>query len=181
MNHINKFILFVVANGILLLIIGFFVRNDFDVEREIIIPKSETQVFRYIKFLKNQEHFLEWIKKDAKIKKAYLGIDGQPGFVVLWESKEKKIGKLKQELVSVTENDRIQTKFHLDTPFQLDAKTVLKTEFISNNFTRVSWKIHGNFNYPSNLKLLFVDMNLMLGTPLEVSLKNLKTSLQYSN
>ncbi len=178
MNHLNKVILFLLVNCFLLLIVGFFVRNDFDVEREIIIPKSEAHVFRYIKYLKNQEHFSVWIINDSNVKKVYRGIDGRPGFFVIWDNQNNKFGRVRQKLLRIIENEKILTKLHFDAPFQMDAKADFMTESVSENATKVKWKIHGNMSYPRNLALLFVDINMMLGTPLEASLKNLKSRLR---
>jgi len=48
----------------------------------------------------------------------------------------------------------------------------------NDSTTNVTWAIYGNMKYPTNLSLLFMDMDAMLGKDLSGGLSNLKTILE---
>jgi hypothetical protein len=45
----------------LLLVVALFIPREYLIRREIIIERSASEVFNYIKFLENQDHFSKWI------------------------------------------------------------------------------------------------------------------------
>jgi uncharacterized protein YndB with AHSA1/START domain len=74
------------------LILALFGKNEFVIERETIINRPSQEVFNYIRFLKNAEHYNKWVMTDPNMKKAYRGTDGAPGFVYAWDSENKNVG-----------------------------------------------------------------------------------------
>ena len=46
------------------LVIALFVKKDYAVEREIIINRPASEVFDYVKYLKNQNNFSKWATMD---------------------------------------------------------------------------------------------------------------------
>jgi hypothetical protein len=81
------------------LIVAIFIKKDYAVEREIVINKPKTDVFDYIKYLKNQDNYSKWNKIDPNMKKAYTGTDGTVGFISAWESKDENVGVGEQEII----------------------------------------------------------------------------------
>ncbi|MBK7099818.1 MAG: SRPBCC family protein [Sphingobacteriales bacterium] len=177
--RILKKILIVV--GILIaipLIVALFVKKEYAVERKIVINKPKTEVFEYIKFLKNQDNYSKWNKIDPNMKKSYKGTDGTVGFVSAWESKNENVGVGEQEILKITEGERIDMKLRFKVPFEAQDDAYMMTEDAGNNQTKVRWGFKGAFPYPMNLMGLFMDMDKEVGGDLETGLQNLKTLLE---
>ena len=54
---------------LLLLIIALFTKRSYTIERSIIVSKPNNEVFNYVRFLKNQDHFNKWVMMDPNMKK----------------------------------------------------------------------------------------------------------------
>ena len=179
MNVLKKLLLFVVAIIAILLIAGLFVKKDYAIEREVVINRSEADVFKFVKMVKNQDSFSVWNKKDPSMKKEFKGNDGQVGFVYAWESDNKEVGKGEQEIVKIVEGDRIDFKLRFKEPFEAEDNAYFITEPVSENQTKVKWGFNGHMNYPMNMMLLMVDMEKEIGGALEAGLNDLKTFLEH--
>jgi uncharacterized protein YndB with AHSA1/START domain len=160
------------------LVVALFVKKDFAVEREVTINKPCNEVFEYIKLLKNQDHYSVWVMKDPNMKKEYKGIDGTVGFISSWDSQNKEVGKGEQEIVKITEGERIDSKLRFKVPFEAENDAYMATEKISNEQTKVKWGFKGAFPYPMNLMSLFVSMDKRVGPDLNTGLINLKNVLE---
>jgi hypothetical protein len=160
-----------------LLIIALFVKKDYTVEREIVINKPKAEVFDYIKYLKNQDNFSVWARKDPNMKKEYKGTDATVGFVSAWDG-DDEVGKGEQEIKSIKEGERIDYELRFIKPFESVAQAWLSTEAITPDQTKVKWGFAGKGKYPFNLIHLFMDMDKMLGGDLETGLQNLKAVLE---
>ena len=160
------------------LIIALFVKKDYAVERQITIGKPKQQVFDYIKFIKNQDNYSVWAKKDPAMKKKYKGTDGTAGFVSAWESENKEVGKGEQEIVKITDGERLDVKLRFKIPFEAQDDAYMITESTGENQTKVKWGFTGTMPYPFNLMCLFFDMDKEVGKDLEGGLANLKGILE---
>jgi hypothetical protein len=172
------FIGIIIALGgiiVLLLIIGLFVKKDYSVAKEIIVNKSKSVVFEYLKFLKNQNKFSVWASMDANMKTEYRGTDGTEGFVSVWESENKNVGKGEQEILKIVNGERIDYEIRFIKPFASTSWANMIVASANENQTRVYWEFTGKMKYPTNLTLLFMNMEKMVGNDLEKGLQNLKT------
>ncbi|MBK8444711.1 MAG: SRPBCC family protein [Sphingobacteriales bacterium] len=160
------------------LIVALFVKKDYAVEKEIVINAPKAEVFEYIKFLKNQDNYSKWNKIDPNMKKTYTGTDGTVGFISAWESKNENVGVGEQEILKITEGERIDTKLRFKAPFEAQDDAYMITEDAENNQTKVKWGFKGAFPYPMNLMGLFLNMDKEIGSDLETGLNNLKTILE---
>lgn len=160
------------------LIVALFVKKDYAVERDIVINKPKTEVFNYIKLLKNQDHYNKWATIDPKMKKTYRGTDGTVGFVSAWESENEEVGVGEQEIKKITEGERIDLELRFIKPFESTAPAFMTTETINENQTKVKWGFSGHMNYPMNLMMLFMDVEKMIGDDLQTGLGKLKTVLE---
>lgn len=160
------------------LIVVLFVKKDYAVEKEIVINKPKTEIFEYIKLLKNQDNYSKWNMIDPNMKKTYKGTDGTVGFVSAWESKNENVGVGEQEILKITEGERIDMKIRFKIPFEAQDDAYMITEDAGNNQTKVKWGFKGAFSYPMNLMGLFMDMDKKVGGDLETGLQNLKTLLE---
>ncbi len=160
------------------LIVALFVKKDYAVEKEIVINKPKTEVFDYIKFLKNQDNYSKWNRMDPNIKKTYRGTDGTVGFVSHWESENEEVGWGEQEIKKITEGERIDFELRFIKPFEATEPAFMKTKTVSENQTKVTWGFNGHMNYPMNLMMLFMDFEKMIGDDLQTGLGELKTQLE---
>jgi uncharacterized protein YndB with AHSA1/START domain len=160
------------------LIAAIFVKKDYLVQRQVTINKPKQEVFDYVKLLKNQDHYSKWASMDPAMKKSFTGMDGQPGFVSAWESDKDDVGKGEQEIKSIEEGKRINYELRFMEPFASTSPAFMTTESVDANSTKVTWAFSGHMSYPTNLMLVFMDMEKMIGSDLETGLKNLKNQLE---
>ncbi len=155
---------------------ALFVKNEYVIEREIVINKPKAEVFNYVKHLKNQEKFSKWVMLDPTKKTETRGNDGQVGFVYAWDSKDKSAGKGEQEIKNIIEGEKVDVEVRFERPFKNIARTPFTLESVSENQTKVKWGMIGRNKYPMNLMTLF--LGGVLGKDLEASLGNLKSILE---
>ncbi len=176
---IIKWILLGLASIIILMLVtALFIRKEYLIEREITINLPKTEVFEYIKYLKNQENYSVWASMDPEMKSEFRGTDGTVGFVSAWESNKEDVGKGEQEIIKIEEGNRIDYEIRFVEPFEDRGNTYLITESFGDSVTKVKWGYTGKMKYPVNIMMLFMNMEEMLGPDLEQGLSNLKTLLE---
>lgn len=178
MKNFKKALLII---GILItipLIAAMFLKNNYAVERKIVINKPKSEVFEYLKFLKNQDNFSKWATMDPDMKKSYRGKDGTVGFVSAWESTNEDVGQGEQEIEKITEGERIDYELRFIEPFESTEKAYMTTTTVAENQTAVTWGFTGHMAYPSNIWLLFLNFEEMIGGDLQTGLEKLKSELE---
>lgn len=171
MRIIKKILLFIVAIIALFLIVALFVSKDYKVEKSITINKPKTEIFNYIKSLKNQDNFSKWARLDPSMKKTSKGVDETVGFTTMWEGNDK-VGKGEQEIKKITEGQRMDFELRFEKPMKDVAQAYMTTDSIGVNQTLVKWGLTGHMTYPMNIMGLVMDK--MVGGDFEVGLANLK-------
>jgi uncharacterized protein YndB with AHSA1/START domain len=180
MNTIITILLVFAAIIAVCLIIALFTRREYEVEREVIINKPIHDVFSFIRYLKNQDHFSKWVMMDPMMKKDFRGTDGSVGFVYAWDG-NKKAGKGEQEIVNITDGKRVDVEVRFVKPFEGVAQTPFVTEALANDQTRLKWGMATRLKYPMNIMLLFMNMDKVLGKDIQSSLATLKAILENEN
>jgi hypothetical protein len=175
MKLFGKIILVIAILIAIPLILALFMKKEYAVEREITINKPQQEVFNYIRYLKNQDHYSYWVRMDPNMKKEFRGTDGAVGFVYGWDGNDEA-GKGEQEIIKVNEGLGIDVQVRFKRPMEGIAYTPITTTAVSAAQTKVSWKMTGVNTYPCNFMNLFVDN--MLGKDLEKSLVTLKSILE---
>lgn len=176
---ILKFVLIsVVAFVALVFIIALFTKKDYGVVCEVVINKPKTEVFEYVKLLKNQENFSVWANKDPGMKKEYRGTDGTVGFVSAWDSKNEDVGKGEQEIKKIIEGERIDYELRFIEPMSSSDLAFITFETVSDSQTKVKWGFSGKMKYPMNLVLLTMDIEGMIRKDFQDGLNNLKGILE---
>jgi hypothetical protein len=152
------------------LVAALFIKKEYTIESNVTIDKPKQEVFNYVKYLRNQEHYSKWVMMDPAMKKEFKGADGTVGFVYAWDSLRKDAGKGEQEIKGIIDGKRIDVEVRFERPFAGIAYTPISTESISENQTRVLWEMNGKNKYPMNfmnlflLKMLAKDMSTSLAT-----------------
>lgn len=157
---------------LIFLITAAFLKKEYVVEKSITINKPKSDIFNYIKYLKNQNEYSKWAKMDTGMKKVFTGTDATPGFVSAWESNNDKVGKGEQEIVKITEGEQVNYEIRFEKPMKDVAQSFMRTDSIAPDKTLVKWQISGHMPYPTNIMGLFMDK--MIGGDLDEGLQNLK-------
>ncbi|UTW68279.1 SRPBCC family protein [bacterium SCSIO 12643] len=177
MVMLKKIILAIVAIVALVLIVAAIVPSEYSVKREVVIQRSNQEVFDYIKYLKNQDNFSTWAQKDPNMEKTFTGEDGKVGFTSHWNSEVEDVGEGEQEIMKIEDGKRIDFQLRFIKPFEATDMAYMTTEDMGGQ-TKVVWGFDGNMPYPSNLMLLFMDFEQMLGPELQTGLNNLKSIME---
>jgi len=178
MKIIKIFVLIIVALASIVLVVAAISPNDYALKKDIVISKNNSEVFEYIKYIKNQENYSVWAKMDPAMKKEYKGTDGTVGFTSSWDSENKKVGKGEQEILKIADGERIDMELRFYEPFTATDTAYMITESVSEKETKVTWGFVGHMSFPMNILLLTMDMEKELGVPLQQGLENLKTILE---
>lgn len=150
--------------------------KEFAVEREIVIDRSKADTFAYLKFLKNQEVWGPWAKRDPNMKHEYQGTDGEVGFVSGWVSESEGTGE--QEIKKIVDGERIDVELRFKDPFESTSSAWLTTEAVGADQTKVKWGMKGNMPMPFNAMMVFIDMESAVAKDFDEGLASLKTELE---
>jgi len=177
-KQILKLVFFVILLFIAFIFLAaLIVNNEYSVERSIIIERPKQEVFDYIRYLGNQEEYSVWYSLDPDIRQEFHGTDGTVGFVSSWEGNDD-VGKGEQEIVGITEGERVDTRLRFIEPFEGVADAYMMTEAVNENQTRVVWGFESSMPRPMNLILLFLNMENLIGEDYQTGLENLKVLLE---
>lgn len=160
---------------VLFLIAALFVKKESIIEREIIINKSNAEVFNYVKYIKEQDKYNKWVMADPNMKKDFKGVDGTIGFIYAWDS-DSKGGKGEQEIKGLKDGERVDLEIRFEKPFKAVSVSVIETQMLSADQTKVKWTFKSNSKYPINLMSAMLEG--ALGKDLLISLNNLKSILE---
>ena len=155
MKILKRIGLIILSLIVLLLVVALFIKKEYSVEREVIVNKSNSEAFNYIKYVKNQESYNKWAMMDPNAKKEYKGTDGTAGFIYAWDG-NNKVGKGEQQIKNIEEGQRVDFDLHFIKPFEGKANAWITTEAVSDNQTKIKWGMHGISPYPLNIMNLFI-------------------------
>lgn len=161
-----QIILFTIASIVAtLLFIAAIMKKEMSLSSEVIINRSQTDVFNYIKHIKNQENYSKWVMADPNSKITYTGIDGTVGFKAAWNSQMKNVGVGEQEITKITEGVAYDVILRFEKPFKGISYANASTEALSANQTKVITTFSSTTPFPMNLMsammkgMLLQDMN----------------------
>jgi len=157
------------------LIVAFFVKREYTIERSIVVNKSTPEVFNYVSHIKNQIHYNVWVQADPNLKQEFIGTDGTVGFINSWNG-NNKAGEGQQEITNIIVNERVDLQLKFIRPFKSTMNGSTITNDMLNGSTKVTSIVHGVSSYPMNLMNLVMDK--MLGRDMDTNLNNLKTILE---
>ncbi|ADQ18901.1 SRPBCC family protein [Leadbetterella byssophila] len=166
----KKFLLIIVALIALLLLVAAFLPKDFMSERSVVINRPSHEIYEYVKYVQNQDHYGVWNLSDPEMKRTTEGVDGTVGFKYSWDG--KKVGKGSMTITELVEGKSIVSL--LDFGFGEPAKSHMILDPIDANSTKVTWGLSGRSPWPLNLMSLFFDV----GKDFEEGLQNLKGILE---
>ena len=151
--------------------------TTFNVSRSIIIEKPLPEVFEYLKFIKNQNNWSPWKKKDPNMTQEFVGTDGEVGFISKWEG-NKDVGTGEQEIMRIVENEVIEAQLRFFKPWKSQSDAFTKVDDLGKGKTKVTWGFLGKSKRPTNVFFLFFNMDKTVGKDFEEGLSDLKTILE---
>jgi hypothetical protein len=175
---ILKIVMPLVALVSIILAIAAFTKRKYTIVREITVNRPRQEVFDYISHFRNQPEYSKWLLLDPNTKIDFSGTDGEPGFTLSFNSKNKKAGKGEQEIKKIIRGERVEYDLRFLEPFEFVANGYTSAEAITENQTRVKWVYNSGMKYPMNILLLFMDMEKIIGTDAEETLGNMKSRIE---
>ena len=161
----------------LLLLVSIVSPKNYEVNRDITVNRSVSDVFEYLKMVKNQNEWSPWKKKDPNMTQSFDGTDGEVGFVSKWEG-NKDVGTGEQEIKNIVENERIDTELRFFKPWKSVSNGYLTVENAGSGQTKVVWGFSGRNPIPFNLFMYFVNFDKAVGKDFEEGLASLKEVLE---
>jgi len=157
MKFLKYFLIIVLGLIAVTLIVAALLPKDFHAGSEITINKPKTEVYNYVKLLRNQGNYDNWSRMDPNITRNYEGTDGAEGFTYIWQS--KKVGDGKQVITKIdSSNGRIEMDLFFNGSEEAN-KSFMEVTAVNPESSKVVWKIDGKMPYPFNIMGLFFDMN----------------------
>jgi uncharacterized protein YndB with AHSA1/START domain len=161
----------------IVLIAAAFGPRQVTIENDIVIDRPAEDVFRYIRFMKNQEHYSKWVMADPDMKRNMTGTDGTTGAVYAWNG-NSQAGEGEQEIKQIEENRKLSLEVRFVRPFKSVAQSVMQTTPVNERQTRVTWTFISPATYMTNVMNIVFRLNKMLYKDLGISLGNLKHILE---
>lgn len=172
-------ILLYIIIGIIVLIavLALMAPKKYDISRSIEISNPKAEVFNTIKYLKKQQEWSPWDKKDPNMEKKFTGIDGEVGAISYWNG-NKDVGKGEQEITKIIEGERVETELRFIKPFRSTSDCYLDLVESGNGKTKVTWGFKGENKFPMSVAMLFMSMDKAVGKDFEEGLRNLKNIME---
>lgn len=164
--------------AIIIIVLGYYLKNDYTVTREIIINKPKQLVFNYIKLLRNQNEYSYYNLKDPQTIKSYAGTDGEVGFTYTWSSKINSIGSGTQTISKIVESSSISCDIQFTKPASLASKAEINVTEINEQQTKVTWIFSSHYKFPLHIIIYFLNLEKLIGTDIASSLVTLKEKLE---
>ena len=169
---------------VVLLIVGvvvvaaFMAPTDFRVERETTIDKPASEIYEYARFLKNQNDWGPWFKREPTMQQSFHGTDGEVGFAVHWKGTKDETGEGEQEIKRLVPDKQIDTQLRFKQPFESTADAFLVLRPTGESQTTVKWGFTGSMPRPMNMIMLVMDMDAAVGKDFEEGLAGLKSIME---
>ena len=161
-----------------IMIAGAYLKNEYFVVREISINRPQQEVYDYIKFLRNQNHYSYYNRKDPDTVKAYSGTDAEVGFTYSWSSKINSIGTGTQTITKLVEGEELVCAIQFTKPLPLKSIASIALTEINQNETKVTWTFSSVYHFPLNIVIYFANLEKLIGTDIASSLVTLKENLE---
>ena len=160
----------------IVLFLGIIAPKSYNVSRSIEIARPKGAVFENLKFLKNQDAWSPWNKKDPNMEKKFIGTDGEVGAISYWNG-NKDVGEGEQELTKIVDGERIESELRFLKPWKSTSDAYITTEEVNKDSTKVTWGFSGKNKFPTSIFMLFMNMDKSVGKDFEEGLASLKRIL----
>lgn len=176
MSVLLVILLVIAAITVLFLIVALLIKKDFTIEKQVVINRPKSDVFNYLKLIRNQEHYSVWVMKDPNIKIVYTGIDGTVGFTSSWVSDDKNVGIGEQEIIKMGDGESMEVEIRFKKPFEATNYARTTVTAVDQNHTKITNLFYGKSKFPMNVMNLFMDK--FIGKDMQQNLQNMKDNLE---
>lgn len=149
--------------------------KEMTIENSVVVNKPVSQVYEYLRMVKNQENFSVWNMADPNKKTVGNGTDGSEGFVYSWDSQIKNVGAGSQEIKKLVQDKSIDYEIRFERPMQNIAFSSFNLVSAGDGQTRVTWDFRSPTKFP--MSLFSWIFKRMLSKNMSESLANLKAIL----
>lgn len=149
--------------------------KEMTIENSVVVNKPVSQVYEYLRMVKNQENFSVWNMADPNKKTVAKGTDGSEGFVYSWDSQIKNVGAGSQEIKKLVQDKSIDYEIRFERPMQNIAFSSFNLVSAGDGQTRVTWDFRSPTKFP--MSLFSWIFKRMLSKNMSESLANLKAIL----
>ncbi|HRI60960.1 MAG TPA: SRPBCC family protein [Saprospiraceae bacterium] len=165
-----KILLYILLSiGALWMLLAFFARKDYHIERTEEINAPHEVVFEQVRLFKNFKNWSPWHVYDPNMKTEISGTDGEPGARYSWTGNDKA-GKGYLLMKSVS-----PARIAIDVDWGTGASPAFfSLEDIAGKKTKVSWAMDMHVDFPWNAFAMLTDVNAFVGKDFENGLVNLK-------
>lgn len=162
---------------ILVLLLALIAPKNYNVFRSIEIARPKAEVFDHLKYLKKQDEWSPWARKDPNMKKSFTGTDGEVGCISHWAG-NKDVGEGEQEITNIIPGERIEGELRFLKPWKSTSDCYLDVDDGSDGKTKVTWGFSGKNKFPMSIMMLFMSMDKMVGKDFEEGLATLKSQME---
>jgi len=161
---------------VLFILLALIAPKSYHVSRSIELEHPPEQVWSHLKYLKKQQEWSSWAKKDPNMELSFTGVDGEVGATSHWNG-NKDVGEGEQEITRIVEGERIEQDLRFLKPYKSQSDCYMNLEKLEANRSKVTWGFTGKNKFPMSIMMLFMSMDKMVGKDFEAGLENLKTNL----
>ncbi len=164
----------IILLAIILLILNFLAPKDYEISRSLIIDAPKEIVFKHIKYWKAWRDWSPWVERDKQMRISVAGVDGEPGSIYKWTGNPEITGKGEMINTGVKENQEITYRLRFLEPFESQSDGYLRL-LSDGKQVKALWGFKGHYGFPTNIMLLFTDMDKAVGADFERGLELLKS------
>jgi len=157
-------------------IVAIFIPRQYTVSVTETINRPVAEVHDYMRILKNQKDWSEWVKADPTMVPEITGTDGTIGAIQRWNSKDDNVGEGEQEITTLS-LERIDFDLRFKRPFEGHAKAASIFKASSPTETMVTAEFYADESYPMNLPSYLFGKPMIEETQ-KKNLANLKAILE---
>lgn len=161
---------------VLIILLALIAPKNYHVSRSIELGHPPQQVWSHLKYLKKQQEWSPWARKDPNMELSFTGVDGEVGATSHWNG-NKDVGEGEQEITRIVEGERIEQDLRFLKPYKSQSDCYMNLEKLDVNRSKVTWGFTGKNKFPMSIMMLFMSMDKMVGKDFEAGLENLKTNL----
>lgn len=158
---------------VLLIIVGFFMSNEAEVERSVNIDADREMVFEVLNNIKTWEDWMYWKDIDQEVYFRYHGPSRGRRAAVDWRSDNPEVSSGRVRIIESDPPEYIEAyvEHDEDGPEELTYKFELETDEV---YTHLSWTQEIKFTDNPFLAFLALSIDDIEGPKMEKGLENLK-------
>lgn len=135
----------------LVILIALIMPKEYSLSSEVVINKSQPEVFDFVVHLKNQKYFSKWVMMDPNVNQTFTGEDGTVGFIAAWKSENKNVGVGAQEITKIIPGERYEVELRFEKPFKATNHANTQVQKVSESSSKVITTFEARTPAPMNL------------------------------